>query len=157
MDTKFIDFLLKCAGFVSSIQYVEKLSGVSYENTTTHFYNLERKMELQFAMGVACRQGTLTPPDTLSHPIWDLHMFYFFKPILFSELVIFPDYALRTPLSTFSILLPKKNKNRNWQTPAPFYKNAGSATGIFILLSDLWVLAPWIHPLSPCPPLPSVK
>ena len=56
------------------------------------------------ATGVACRQGTLTPPDTWSRPFgtcmcstcWDQS---------FSELVvIFPDYALRIPLGTFSIL-----------------------------------------------------
>ena len=35
------------------------------------------------ATGVACRQGTLTPPDTWSRPLWDLHMFYLLRPILF--------------------------------------------------------------------------
>ena len=58
-----------------------------------------------FATGVACRQGTLTPPDTWSRPFgtcicsicWDQS---------FSELVvILPDYALRKSLGTFSILL----------------------------------------------------
>ena len=29
-----------------------------------------------FATGMACRQGTLTPPDTWSCPIWDLQMFF---------------------------------------------------------------------------------
>ena len=54
---------------------------------------------------MACRQGTLTPPDTWSCPFgtcicstyWDQS---------FSELVvILPDYALRISLGTFSILL----------------------------------------------------
>ena len=58
-----------------------------------------------FATGVACRQGTLTPPDTWSRTFgtcicstcWDQS---------FSELVvILPDYALRISLGTFSILL----------------------------------------------------
>ena len=57
------------------------------------------------ATGVACRQGTLTPPDTWSRPFgtcicsacWDQS---------FSELVvILPDYAVRISLGTFSILL----------------------------------------------------
>ena len=57
------------------------------------------------ATGVACRQGTLTHPDTWSRPFgtcicstcWDQS---------FSELaVILPDYALRISLGTFSILL----------------------------------------------------
>ena len=57
------------------------------------------------ATGVACWQGTLTPPDTWSRPFgtcicstcWDQS---------FSELVvILPDYALRISLGTFSILL----------------------------------------------------
>ena len=55
------------------------------------------------ATGVACQQGTLTPPDTWSRPFgtcicstcWDQS---------FSELVIIlPDYALRISLGTFSI------------------------------------------------------
>ena len=38
--------------------------------------------------------------------LWDLHIFYLLRPILFFELVItFPDYALRISLGTFSILL----------------------------------------------------
>ena len=54
-----------------------------------------------FATGVACRQGTLTPPDTWSRPFgtcicstcWDQS---------FSELVvILPDYAFRISLGTF--------------------------------------------------------
>ena len=58
----------------------------------------------KFATGVACRQGTLTPPDTWSRPFgtcicstcWDQS---------FSELVvILPDYALWISLGTFSIL-----------------------------------------------------
>ena len=56
------------------------------------------------ATGVACRQGTLTPPDTWFCPFetcicstcWDQ---------CYSELVvILPDYALRISLGTFSIL-----------------------------------------------------
>ena len=47
--------------------------------------------------GVACRQGTLTPPDTWPRPIWDLHMFYSLR------LIFFPNCALRTSLGTFSI------------------------------------------------------
>ena len=58
-----------------------------------------------FATGVACRQGTLAPPDTWSRTFgtcicstcWDQS---------FSELVvILPNYALRISLGTFSILL----------------------------------------------------
>ena len=41
------------------------------------------------AMGVACRQGTLTPPDTWSRPILDLHMFYLLRKILFPNLSLF--------------------------------------------------------------------
>ena len=59
----------------------------------------------KYVTGVACRLGTLTPPDTWSRPFgtcicstcWDQS---------FSELVvILPDYALRISLGTFSILL----------------------------------------------------
>ena len=57
------------------------------------------------ATGVACQQGTLTPPDSWSRPFgtcicstcWDQS---------FSKLVvILPDYALRISLGTFSISL----------------------------------------------------
>ena len=37
--------------------------------------------------------------------LWDLHMFYLMRPILFpNSSLIFPDYALRISLRTFSIL-----------------------------------------------------
>ena len=69
------------------------------------FYRILTGFHRTFATGVACRQGTLTPPDTESRPFgtcicstcWDQS---------FSELVvILPDYALRISLDTFSILL----------------------------------------------------
>ena len=76
---------------------------------TSHFTESEVSPDIGFhrasATGVACRQGTLTPPDTWSRPFgtcicstcWDQS---------FSELVvILPDYALRISLGTFSILL----------------------------------------------------
>ena len=50
------------------------------------FYWLMRGFHRTFAMGVACWQGTLTPPDTWSRSNWVLHMFYlslFFRTILF--------------------------------------------------------------------------
>ena len=34
-------------------------------------------------------RGTLTPLDTWSRPIWDLHMFYMLRPILFPYLSLF--------------------------------------------------------------------
>ena len=39
------------------------------------FYRIMRGYHRTFVTGVACGQGTLTPPDTRSHPIWDLNMF----------------------------------------------------------------------------------
>ena len=69
------------------------------------FYRILSGFHGAFATGVACRQGTLTPPDTWSRPFgtcicstcWDQSS---------SELVvILPDYALRISLGTFSILL----------------------------------------------------
>ena len=75
--------------FVPNSTFNQNLSGFHRTSTT----------------GVACRQGTLTPPDTWSRPFgtcicstcWDQS---------FSELVvILPDYALRITLGTFSIFL----------------------------------------------------
>ena len=42
-----------------------------------------------YATGLACQQGTLTPPDTWFRPIWDLHIFYLLRPILFPNLSLF--------------------------------------------------------------------
>ena len=40
--------------------------------------------------------------------LWDLHMYYLLRPILFPNLLLFfSDYALRTSPGTFSILHPK--------------------------------------------------
>ena len=59
----------------------------------------------EFATDVACRQETLTPPDTWSRPL-GLAYVLLVKINPFSELVVTsPDYALRISLGTFSILL----------------------------------------------------
>ena len=73
------------------------------------FYRILSGIHTTFATGVACRQGTLTPPDTWSRPFgtcicstcWDQS---------FSELVVtLLDYALRISLGTFSSLLLRVN------------------------------------------------
>ena len=72
------------------------------------FNRIKRGFHRIFATVVKWRQGTLTPPDSwtpgpvpfgtcICSTCWD-HPF----PLL---VVIFPDYALRTSLGTFSILL----------------------------------------------------
>ena len=47
-----------------------------------HSY-LFRGFHRTFSTVVACRKGAFTPMDTWSHPIWDLHVFYLLRPILF--------------------------------------------------------------------------
>ena len=47
------------------------------------FYRIMRGFHRTFATGVACRQETLTPPETWSRQIWDLHIFFLLRPILF--------------------------------------------------------------------------
>ena len=42
---------------------------------TSTFYRIMRGLHGTFATGVTCWQETLTPPDTWSHPIFDLQMF----------------------------------------------------------------------------------
>ena len=79
-------------------------SVTSWRNST--FYRLMRGFHRTFAIGIACWHGTLTPPDTWSRPIWDLHMFYLLRPILFPNLsLLFADHSLRTSLGALSILL----------------------------------------------------
>ena len=58
-----------------------------------------------FATGVACRQGTLTPPDTWSRPFGTCICSICWDQSFFELFVIFPDYALWISLGTFSILL----------------------------------------------------
>ena len=41
-----------------------------------------------FTTGVAWQQA-LTHPDTWSRPMWDLHLFYLLRPILFMGLSLF--------------------------------------------------------------------
>ena len=52
--------------------------------------------------GDALSSGHLVPS------LWDLHMFYLLRPILFPNFFIFTDYVLRKSLGTFSILLGMK-------------------------------------------------
>ena len=69
------------------------------------FYRILSGFHMTFATGVACRQGTLTPPDTWSRPFGTC-ICSTCRDQSFSELVvILPDYALRISLGTFSILL----------------------------------------------------
>ena len=79
---------------------------------------------------MACRQGTLTPPDTWSRPFgtcicstcWDQS---------FSELVvILPDYARRISLGTFSILLLWSARKKK--------TNMVEDIGIKNIDSDIW-------------------
>ena len=55
------------------------------------------------ATGVACRQGMLTPPDSWYRPIWDLHMFFLLRPILFPMLPL----LFRTMLFEHLSVLPR--------------------------------------------------
>ena len=63
---------------------------------STHFTTIMRGFRRTFATGVACRQGTLTPPDTLSCQITDLHMFYLLRPI-FPNVLFFRTMLFEHP------------------------------------------------------------
>ena len=54
---------------------------------------------------MACRQGTLTPLDTGSGPIWTCICSAHWDQSFSRTCRYFPDYVLRIPLGTFSILL----------------------------------------------------
>ena len=64
-----------------------------------------------YATGVACRQGTLTPPDIWSRPFGTCICSTCWDQSFFELVVILPDYALRISLGTFSILLWSNRKN----------------------------------------------
>ena len=57
---------------------------------------------------MACRQRMLTPPDTEFRPIGICICSTFGDQSFSQAFVIFPDYTLRTPFGTFSILLMKE-------------------------------------------------
>ena len=80
------DILIKYNDNLPSIRLYTK-SVIFVPNST--FYRLMRSFHRKFTTGVLCWQGTLTHPDTWSRPIWDMHMFYLLRPILFPELVVF--------------------------------------------------------------------
>ena len=44
------------------------------------FYLIVQGFHRTYATGAACQQRTLTPPDTWSCPIWDLHLFFLLIP-----------------------------------------------------------------------------
>ena len=60
------------------------------------FFRIMKCCHRTLAMGVARRQGTLTPPETWSRPIWDLHMFYLLRQILFRTFLDFSGLCHRT-------------------------------------------------------------
>ena len=57
--------------------------------TNSTFYRIIRGFNRTFATDVACQHETLTSLDTWSCPIWDLHKFYFLRPILSLNLSLF--------------------------------------------------------------------
>ena len=57
----------------------------------SEFYLIARGFHRAFAMGVACQQRTLTPPDTWSCPTLGLASVLILRPIS-PEFVFFPDF-----------------------------------------------------------------
>ena len=82
------------------------------------FYRILSGFHRIFATGVACRQGTLTPPDTWSRPFGTCICSTCWHQSFSELVVILPDYALRIFLGTFSILpfsdYPKHSKSRHY-------------------------------------------
>ena len=69
------------------------------------FYRILSGFHRTLATGVACRQGTLTPPDTWSRPFGTCICSTCWEQSFSELVVILPDYALRISLGTFSILI----------------------------------------------------
>ena len=62
-----------------------------------------RGVHRTFASGVTCRQGTLSPQGNWYSPIWDSRVLLIDTNPFPEFVLIFSDYALRTPIGTFSI------------------------------------------------------
>ena len=95
-------------GHMSYLRVVAPLSTRSVKERLKHKLDLLTNYESSyrtFATGMACWQFTFSPPDTWSQPIWTCTCSTF-QDQSFSELIIiFPGYAVRVSLGTFSILL----------------------------------------------------
>ena len=86
-------------------------------------------MLLGMHYSVAWTQGTLTPPDTWSRPIWDLHTFYLLRPIHFPKVSLF----FRTMLvehSRFSFVYVLHLNNTFYSPGAPVKNTRVSSTEI---------------------------
>ena len=85
---------------------------------STPFTIIMRGFHRTFATGVACRQGTLTPPDTLSCPTRALHMFYLLRPI-FPNVLFFRTMLFEHPsiLSQFCFV-DEITIEIGWQIPS---------------------------------------
>ena len=73
-------------------------------NRTWPFTEFCSMFHRTFATGVACRQGTLTPPDIWSRPFGTCTCSTYWDQSFSRTCCFFPDYALRISLGTFSIL-----------------------------------------------------
>ena len=71
--------------------------------TELDLYQILSGFHRTFATGVACRQGTLTPPDTWSRPFWDLHIFYLLRPLFLPNLSL----VFRTMLFEYPSVLSR--------------------------------------------------
>ena len=93
------------------------------------FYRILSGFHRTFATGVACRQGTLTPPDTWSRPFGTcIIMFYLLRPILFPNLSL----LLRTMLFEYPSVLSR------------FYLDKGGMKSLPLLfcMAEIWVCKP---------------
>ena len=126
---------------------------------STFFKWLMRGFHRTFATGVACWQGTLTPADTWSRPIWDLHMFYLLRPVLFSNLSVFfrtMHFEYPSVLSRFCSYLLSFLIDDKMFLSSGLYSAKGK-TSLFnvttvrhkVLLGlhycPIWVISKWLH------------
>ena len=72
--------------------------------TKFDFYLIVQGFHRTYATGAACQQRTLTPPDTWSCPTLEFACVLMSRPIS-PELVLSPDFWIRTPLGTSLLLL----------------------------------------------------
>ena len=101
------------------------------------FYRILSRFHRTFATGVACRQGTLTPPDTWSCLIWDLQLLFCWDHWQSYSTPVYETFPWLDFLPNLTLLL-----NKGF--------NRASATGVACREATLTPPNTWSRPFETC-------